>query len=50
MFFLHNTRGAATRLPCGLYIGARSMMYADDGFGNYINVDPVLAVYSVLHA
>lgn len=50
MFFMHNTRGIATRLRCGLYTVASATMFADDGFGTFISVDPVQAFYSVLHA
>lgn len=50
MFYMHNTRGASTRLICGLHTVAKGILFTDDGFGNLISVNPVQTFYSLFQA
>lgn len=45
MFKLENTRGEVLQAILGL-LAIHGMLFADDGFGNFIQVDPCLVVVS----
>ena len=48
-FYLHNTRDTMT--PCLLgTVESAGLIFADDGFGNYISIDLALAVVAVRDA
>lgn len=40
MFKLHHTVGTHHRIPLGNFV-QHGMIFADDGFGNYLHVDTV---------
>lgn len=50
IFFLHNTRGTCETYYPGVLLNMRiGMLFADDGFGNFVNVN-VAALHYVLES